>query len=137
VARDRPLATVADVDAAAARGEAINLKAPRMGGPLVVLRALAAARSRGALVYFGGMFEVGPGREQARQLAALFCGEAPNDLGPLLGALAPAGAPSLMRLDAAGFGATCDWLRRERRRSPGSSLRRPRAAPGRSPRRAR
>jgi L-alanine-DL-glutamate epimerase-like enolase superfamily enzyme len=109
VARDRPLRTVAAVEAAACRDEAINLKAPRMGGPLALLRALGAARRRGALIYFGGMFEVGPGRAQARQLAALFCGEAPNDLGPLSGAMAPPQGPSRVRLAPVGFGATCDW----------------------------
>jgi hypothetical protein len=57
------------------------------------------------------MFEAGPGREQARTLAAMFCGEGPNDLAPLRGAMpALAGeSPSLIRLDAIGFGATCDW----------------------------
>jgi L-alanine-DL-glutamate epimerase-like enolase superfamily enzyme len=85
VARDKPLLRVADVEAAADRGEAVNLKAPRMGGVLAVLEGMQAARARGALFYLGGMFEVGPARHQARQLAALFCRKAPNDLAPLSG----------------------------------------------------
>ena len=75
---------------ARARGEAVNLKAPRMGGPLELLRgleralALEQAGEPGARfsAYLGGMFEVGVGRAQARQLAALYCGTAPNDLAP-------------------------------------------------------
>jgi hypothetical protein len=57
------------------------------------------------------MFEAGPGREQARALAALFCGDAPNDLAPLAGGMASiAGeSPSVVRLDGVGFGATCTW----------------------------
>ena len=108
VARDRPLASEADVAAAVARGEWVNVKAPRLGGVLAALEALALARPS---AYFGGMFEVGPGREQARQLAALFCADAPNDLGPLDGALSSMSgdSPSLIRLDGVGFGATCDW----------------------------
>jgi hypothetical protein len=108
VARDRSLLTEADVAAAVARGELVNLKAPRMGGVLAVL----AARAIAADSYFGGMFEAGPGREQSRQLAAVLCPDAPNDLAPLSGALSSitGDSPSPIRLDAPGFGATCDWL---------------------------
>jgi hypothetical protein len=73
------------------------------------------------------MFEVGVGRAQARQLAALFCPNAPNDLAPHAGwsagraelaeaASAPAAAtgrretwaPATLsiRLDRPGFGAS-------------------------------
>ena len=112
VARDRPLLAEADVAAAVARGELVNLKAPRLGGFLPVLGALGAAGTSG---YFGGMFEAGPGREQSRALAALFCPEAPNDLAPLAGGLtAMSGeSPSVIRLDAPGFAATCDWTELE------------------------
>jgi hypothetical protein len=109
VARDRPVLAAADAAAAAARGELVNLKAPRMGGFLSVLGAVSAR------AYFGGMFEAGPGREQARALAALFCGEASNDLAPLEGGMtAMTGeSPSVIRLDEVGFGATCDWAELE------------------------
>jgi L-alanine-DL-glutamate epimerase-like enolase superfamily enzyme len=112
VARDRSLLSPADVEAALQRGEMVNLKIPRMGGPIPLLEAVGIAQKRGGhSFYFGGMFEVGPGREQARQLAALFCGTAPNDLGPILGAMSPPRprSPSWVRLDTAGFGATCAW----------------------------
>ena len=104
VARDAPLGDAAAVGAALARGEAVNLKAPRMGGPLEVLRALERARRAGptAIAYLGGMFEVDVGRTQARQLAALFCPDGPNDLAPLQGA---GGTRRLaVRLDTPGFG---------------------------------
>lgn len=106
VARDRPLLRGEDVAAAVARGELVNLKAPRMGGFLALLRALQGT------AYFGGMFEAGPAREQARALAALYCPEGPNDLAPLQGGLTAltGESPSLVRLDGVGFGATCDWL---------------------------
>lgn len=119
LARDRPLLTPGDVEAAARRGEAVNLKAPRMGGPLALLDGLQRARELGVVAYLGGMFEVGPGRQQARQLAALFCPDAPNDLAPIAGALgAPPGppgsvspgSPAVVRLDLPGFGpGDLDW----------------------------
>jgi L-alanine-DL-glutamate epimerase-like enolase superfamily enzyme len=115
VARDRSLLTEPAVVAAVGRGEAVNLKAPRMGGFLPLLRALGHAREAGALAYLGGMFEAGPGREQARQIAALYCADAPNDLAPLAGGLGSieGGSPAPVRLDAPGFGATVDWARLE------------------------
>ena len=105
-ARDASLPDAAAVEAALARGEAVNLKAPRMGGPLAVLRALELVRrvppAGAAFAYLGGMFEVDVGRTQARQLAALFCADGPNDLAPLQPAL---GASRLaVRVDTPGFG---------------------------------
>jgi L-alanine-DL-glutamate epimerase-like enolase superfamily enzyme len=112
VSRDAPIEDLTAAARAVERGECLNLKAPRMGGPLAVLQALALAGARGATddrapvaVYLGGMWEVGAGRRQARQLAALFCPDAPNDLAPhsprapeeLAGVLPIA-------LDAIGFG---------------------------------
>ena len=103
IARDASLGDAAAVGAALARGEAVNLKAPRMGGPLQVLRALELVHARpGAIAYLGGMFEVDVGRTQARQLGALFCADGPNDLAPLQGA---GGARRMtVRLDTPGFG---------------------------------
>ena len=104
VARDAPLTTADAVAEALARGEAVNLKAPRMAGPLEVLRALEHVRAAGAdaLAYLGGMFEVDVGRAQARQLAALFCAEGPNDLAPF-DAASDAGRLQV-HLDGPGFG---------------------------------
>ena len=77
VALDRPILTAGDAALAARSGRFVNLKAPRMGGFRELLRALDACS---AAAYFGGMFEVGPGRALARQLAAMFTPAAPNDL---------------------------------------------------------
>jgi hypothetical protein len=110
IARDRPLAGLQEVAAVLARGELVNLKAPRMGGFLPVLRALErlgeGSSSGPTAAYFGGMFEVGPGREQARQMAALFCPLAPNDLAPLEGGTSSmeGPSPSRLHLDRPGFG---------------------------------
>ena len=113
ISRDAPVTDERAVATARARGEAVNLKAPRMGGPLQLLRGLEqalapSAHSHGARVpaYFGGMFEVGVGRGQARQLAALYCNAAPNDLAlnhpdP---ARSKASSPAVIRLDRPGFG---------------------------------
>ena len=82
----------------------MNLKAPRMGGPLEVARGLE--RARGDCVP-RGMFEVGVGRVQARQLAALYCPTGPNDLAPNRAEPLTQGrenSPVLVRLDQPGFG---------------------------------
>jgi hypothetical protein len=35
------------------------------------------------MVYVGGMFEIGVGRRQLRDLASVLCPDAPNDLAPV------------------------------------------------------
>jgi hypothetical protein len=62
---------------------AINVKAPRVGGPIEALRCLDLCRESGWTPYIGGMFEVGPGRPQARVLASLFTSRQWNDLAPI------------------------------------------------------
>jgi hypothetical protein len=59
--------------------------------------------------YLGGMFEVGVGRAQARQLAALYCGTAPNDLAPNVASARNsmrANSPATIYLDRPGFGSS-------------------------------
>ncbi|MEI9940116.1 MAG: hypothetical protein WDO69_23085 [Pseudomonadota bacterium] len=110
VSRDSSLPDADAVCRARARGEAVNLKAPRMGGPLELLRGLEGALAPRAgiapvIAYLGGMFEVSVGRTQARQLAALYCASGPNDLAPnLAGAEPRQNSPVLVRLDQPGFG---------------------------------
>ncbi|MEO6603216.1 MAG: hypothetical protein ABIQ16_25250 [Polyangiaceae bacterium] len=114
ISRDAPLLDEAAVAAALSLGEFVNLKAPRMGGPSAVLRGLEHALAQNAVAsppraYLGGMFEIGVGRVQARQLAALYCQSAPNDLALNLSKPAivreRAASPALILLDAPGFGA--------------------------------
>jgi L-alanine-DL-glutamate epimerase-like enolase superfamily enzyme len=123
ISRDSKLVDEVAVARARARGEAVNLKAPRMGGPLALLRGLeqaltprplaseCAGEARAMLrAYVGGMFEVDVGRIQARQLAALYCASAPNDLAlNLTSERAQAmrrTSPARIRLDEPGFGAS-------------------------------
>jgi L-alanine-DL-glutamate epimerase-like enolase superfamily enzyme len=83
LALDQSLTSLAEVTRALESGAAVNVKAPRLGGVLVALRALELASAEARLAYLGGMFEVACGRRQARCLAALACAMAPNDLAPL------------------------------------------------------
>jgi hypothetical protein len=113
VSRDAPLLDEAAVARALFDGEAVNLKAPRMGGPLAVLRGLERAwapinKNSQPRAYLGGMFETSVGRVQARQLAALYCASAPNDLALNVASVAAlrerAESPAQVRLDGPGFG---------------------------------
>ncbi len=85
---------------------AVNIKAARMGGFLEALRGLEICRLQERRAYFGGQFEVGVARQQARQLAGLFTAVSPNDLAPIVSPEhAPRGpSPLMVRLDAPGFG---------------------------------
>ncbi len=83
VALDGYVTGVADLEDPPLRPAAVNVKSPRLGGPLEALAVLEGCRRSGWLAYFGGMFEVGVGRRQAHTLASLFTPEAWNDLGPL------------------------------------------------------
>ncbi|MGH7572399.1 MAG: hypothetical protein ACREMK_11230 [Gemmatimonadota bacterium] len=83
VALDGYVSSAADLVAPPLSPGAINVKAPRVGGFLEALRCLARCASEGWEAYIGGMFEVGIGREQARDLASLFTAKGWNDLAPL------------------------------------------------------
>lgn len=67
-------------DARVAPGERVNLKAPRLGGWLALLRTADVCEARGTPLYFGGMFELGVGRSQAQRLAVLLAPDAWHDL---------------------------------------------------------
>ncbi len=83
VAVDGYVTRVADLAVLPFRPTAINVKAPRMGGPLEALRCIDLCCQSGWACYIGGMFEVGPGRLQARVLASLFSSSQWNDLAPI------------------------------------------------------
>lgn len=85
VALDGWVARAADLERPVVPPGAVNVKAPRLGGPLEALRALDLCAGNGWHAYFGGMFEVDAGRAQARVLASLFTPDAWNDLAPLAG----------------------------------------------------
>lgn len=83
VALDGWVASIADVEWPVLPPAAVNVKAPRVGGPLEALRILEVCERQGWHAYVGGMFEVDVGRAQARVLASLFTADAWNDLAPV------------------------------------------------------
>jgi len=85
---------VADVTA-----DWVNIKAGRMGGFLAALYGLEEARLRSIGAYFGGQFELGPGRNQARRLAALYTAGGTNDLAPIPPREDAARGPSPLAID--------------------------------------
>ncbi|NQU50162.1 MAG: hypothetical protein HQ519_16045 [Planctomycetes bacterium] len=60
----------------------LNIKPSRFGLLSELLRTLEYAQAQGLQLYGGGQFELGVGRTQAQQLAALFYPDGPNDLAP-------------------------------------------------------
>jgi hypothetical protein len=96
---DVAVTTAAAVDDAAA----VNLKPARMGGVFEALCAAARCERDGRDFYFGGMWEVGPGRQQLRVLASLLAPDGPNDIAPLVhGGV----RPPRLHVDPAGIGFT-------------------------------
>ena len=90
---DGPITTAAALEALPLRPAAVNVKPARMGGVLEALACVARCDAAGVSVYFGGMFEVGPGRRQLWDLAALLAPEGPNDVAPIAVGEAPAPRP--------------------------------------------
>jgi hypothetical protein len=88
VSLDADITTPTALDGAAPF--ACNLKPARMGSLLDAVRTAARCERRGIAVYVGGMFEIGVGRRQLRELAAVLCPDAPNDLAPIALADPPA-----------------------------------------------
>jgi len=73
----------ADALAPLPRPVAANVKPARMGGVLEALDGVAWCQRHGVAVYFGGMFEIGPGRRQLLALASLLAPDGPNDIAPI------------------------------------------------------
>jgi hypothetical protein len=90
IAFDAGVTTADSVDALPVVPAAVNLKPGRMGGVLEAVRCAARCGETGLAIYFGGMFEVGPGRSQLAALASVLCPDAPNDIAPLVDAAPPA-----------------------------------------------
>jgi L-alanine-DL-glutamate epimerase-like enolase superfamily enzyme len=104
---DAPLTSAEALDALPVRPAAANVKPARMGGVLEALACVARCEALGIATYFGGMFEVGSGRRQLRDLAALLAPDGPNDIAPLAVAAERAPRPARLEVDSArpGFGA--------------------------------
>ena len=103
---DIPITSAAAVDALPFHPAAVNVKPARMGGVLEALACVARCDAAGVSVYFGGMFEVGPGRRQLWDLAALLAPEGTNDVAPIGVDEAPAARPPRLVVDPTrpGFG---------------------------------
>jgi L-alanine-DL-glutamate epimerase-like enolase superfamily enzyme len=82
VSFDAPIATAADVEAAAYGARIVNVKPSRIGSLRVLLDIYAHCEAGGLRMYGGGMGELGIGRGQIELLAALFHPDGPNDVAP-------------------------------------------------------
>ena len=82
VSYDAPIRSAEDIAATPVAGRVVNVKPSRIGGvrPLFDVYARCARERRP--MYGGGMGELGVGRGQIELLAALFHGDAPNDVAP-------------------------------------------------------
>jgi hypothetical protein len=103
---DVPVGSTADLAGLPVRPAFVNLKPARMGGVLEALGCAARCAAAGIGLYVGGMFEIGVGRLQLRDLAAVLSPDGPNDIAPIALANRPAARPPALRVDeaAVGFG---------------------------------
>ena len=107
VSADAPVTSAQALDTLPLRPVAVNVKPARMGGVFEALACVARCDVAGISVYLGGMFEVGAGRRQLWDLAALLAPDGPNDVAPIAVGEAPPQRPSRLVVDARrpGFGA--------------------------------
>ena len=81
VAFDAPVHRVSDLERLPRSGW-MNIKPSRFGRLAELLAAIAWCEERGVRLYGGGQFELGPGRAQIQELAALWYPDGPNDVAP-------------------------------------------------------
>ena len=79
---DAPIHSWADVEALPFPPKCLNVKPSRFGTVARLFEFYAACESNGIALYGGGQFELGAGRAQIQELAALFHPDAPNDVAP-------------------------------------------------------
>jgi hypothetical protein len=82
VSWDAPIHSVEDVEALPFPPRALNVKPSRFGSLERLLDFYDHSREGGIVLYGGGQFELGVGREQIQLLASLFHADAPNDVAP-------------------------------------------------------
>jgi hypothetical protein len=82
VAYDAPITSVADLDTRPIAANAFNIKPTRVGRLETLLALYAECERRSALLYGGGMGELGVARGQIQLLASLFSPRGPNDIAP-------------------------------------------------------
>lgn len=102
VAFDAPVHSLADILHLPQTGW-MNIKPSRFGTLARLLEAIDHCEHHGIQLYGGGQFELGVGRRQIQELAALFYPTGPNDVAP--GAYnAQTAEPGLPRSPLTGFG---------------------------------
>ncbi len=92
---DAPIHSWADVEAVTARVAAacgpecdgfalrqLNIKPSRFGSLSALLDCVGRAQAAGMVLYGGGQFELGIGRDQIQALASLLYADGPNDVAP-------------------------------------------------------
>jgi hypothetical protein len=83
---DAPVHSWADVEDITGRvGTSLrnlNIKPSRFGSLNALLDCVERARAAGMVLYGGGQFELGVGREHIQTLASLFYADGPNDVAP-------------------------------------------------------
>jgi len=79
---DAVLHSLADIDQRPNWQQCVNIKPSRFGYLSELFRVYEYCQRRGLMMYSGGQFELGPGRDQIQYLAALFHPDSPNDCAP-------------------------------------------------------
>jgi len=83
---DAPIHSWSDVEAVAARVGAplryLNIKPSRFGSLGALLDCVERAQAAGMVLYGGGQFELGVGRDHVQALASLLYADGPNDVAP-------------------------------------------------------
>jgi hypothetical protein len=79
---DAPIHSWADVEGLPFPPKCLNVKPSRFGTIARLFEFYAACEANGIALYGGGQFELGPGRSQIQELAALFHPDGPNDVAP-------------------------------------------------------
>jgi L-alanine-DL-glutamate epimerase-like enolase superfamily enzyme len=108
VSYDAPILTAESIGATPLAARVVNVKPSRIGSLRELFEVYARCAREGRPMYGGGMGELGVGRGQIELLAALFHGDAPNDVAPsAYNEGDPAGelpaSPLAPRPDAVGF----------------------------------
>jgi hypothetical protein len=79
---DAPIHSWADVEALPTLPGFLNIKPSRFGSVSALLDCVARAQAAGIVLYGGGQFELGVGREHIEALASLLYPDGPNDVAP-------------------------------------------------------
>jgi hypothetical protein len=79
---DAPIHSIEDIQALAYVPPMVNIKPSRLGPIRNLLETYEYCAANAIGNYGGGQFELGTGRGQIQYLAAMFHGDAPNDVAP-------------------------------------------------------